>query len=152
MRRLVRYDSEAVLHQHAVDYLKIRYPRVLFRTDFAAGAKMSIYQAKAHKALQRGRAWPDLFIAEPSLYYSEDGSVETYNGLFIELKRQGTRIYTKSGELVANEHIREQVAVLVQLRKRGYRAEFVCGFAAFRELVDEYLGSSDVAADVESPF
>lgn len=152
MRRLVRYDSEAVLHQQVVDYLKTRYPRVLFRTDFAAGAKMSIYQARLHKALQRGRAWPDLFIAEPSLYYSTEGSVEEYSGLFIELKKDGTRIYTKDGDLVANEHIREQAAVLELLRQRGYKAEFAVGFNETRSLIDQYLGAVQETSEVESPF
>lgn len=85
-------------------------------------------QAVRHKRLQSGRAWPDLFIAEPR------GSK---HGLFIELK--ATNIFKKDGTLRANPHVAEQEEMLKQLRSRGYRAEFAVGFAAARQLVDSYL-------------
>ena len=65
--------------------------------------------------------------------------VMKYAGLMIELKREGTRLVKKNGELVANEHIREQAALLDELRQRGYVAEFACGFDEAKEIIDEYL-------------
>lgn len=152
MRRLVRYDSEAVLHEQVCDYIRIKYAWALFRTDAAAGMKLSMGQAIKHKRLQRVKAWPDLQITEQSQYYSSEGSVETYGSLFLELKRDGTRIYTKTGELVANDHIREQAAVLEMLRKRGFKAEFAVGFNSARQLIDEYLGAGRPSTEVDSPF
>jgi hypothetical protein len=81
------------------------------------------------------RAWPDLFVAE----LIDDGYSKLHGGLFIELKKAGTRIYKKDGTLVADKHIREQFDVLEQLRKRGYMAEFACGFDEAKRIIDEYL-------------
>jgi hypothetical protein len=123
-----------MLHQQITEYLKIRYSYVLFRTDFAAGLKLSMPQAILHKKLQASRAWPDLQIAEQShVLYGE------YPGLFIELKADGVTLYKKDGTLRKDEHLEEQAAMLQRLRDRGYKAEFAVGFAAARKLIDEYL-------------
>ena len=66
--------------------------------------------------------------------------VMKYAGLMIELKRPDVKIRKKNGELVANEHIREQAALLDELRNRGYKAEFACGFDEAKKIIDEYLG------------
>lgn len=139
-RRPIKYNSEAMLHQQITEYLKIRYKYVLFRTDFAAGLKLSMPQAILHKKLQASRAWPDLQIAQPShVLYGE------YPGLFIELKAEGVKLYKADGSLRANEHIEEQAVMLQRLRDRGYKAEFCVGFNEARKLIDEYLtGGSPV--------
>jgi len=66
--------------------------------------------------------------------------IEQKHGLFIEIKKAGTRIFKKDGTLVADQHIREQFDVLEQLRKRGYMAEFACGFDEAKKIIDGYLG------------
>ena len=66
--------------------------------------------------------------------------VMKYAGLMIELKKAGTRIYRKDGRLVSDAHIREQFDMLEQLRQRGYKAEFACGFDEAKKIIDEYLG------------
>jgi hypothetical protein len=114
--------------------IKTQYPAVIFRTDFAAGVKMSMGQAVRHKRLQSDRAWPDLFIAEPK-YVKADK--EWYDGLFIELK--AVNIYRKDGTLLSNPHIREQAEMLERLRQRGYAAHFAIGFDQARKIIDEYL-------------
>lgn len=123
-------QSEAVLHQQVTDYLKLQYPRALFRTDFAAGMKLSMGQAVRQKRLQSCRAWPDIFIAEP-----RGGQM----GLFLELKKAGTRITLKDGSLTADRHIREQHEVLTWLNDRGYRAVFAVGFDQAVAEIDAYL-------------
>ena len=60
-------------------------------------------------------------------------------GLFIELKKDGTRLKKKNGDW-ANDHIAEQALVLEELQKRGYTAEFAVGFDQAKELIDKYLG------------
>jgi hypothetical protein len=44
---------------------------------------------------------------------------------------------------VANEHICEQFDMLEQLRRRGYKAEFACGFDEAKKIIDEYLGGPE---------
>lgn len=122
--------GEARVHQYVCDYLRLQYPNVIFRTDFAAGTKMTPGQAAKHKRLQSNRAYPDLFIAEP---------VNQSHGLYIELKDEGVKVFKKNGDLVANPHIREQAAVLEQLSDKGYEAYFASGFNEAKYLIDKYL-------------
>lgn len=129
---------EATIHQYVCDYLKLQYKDVIYRTDFAAGIKMTMGQAIAHKRLQSGRAYPDLFIAEPRAHY---------HGMYLELKRDGTRVYLKNGELSTDPHIQEQAAVLADLRSRGYYAEFAVGFDDAKAQVDTYLKNSQLKPD-----
>jgi hypothetical protein len=120
--------SEAILQQQVCDYLRVKYPHILFRSDFAAGIKMTMGQAAKHKRLQSCRAWPDLFIARPQ---------NEYAGLFIELK--AVNIYKKDGGLLKNEHLQEQAEVLARLNMLGYRAEFAVGLEQAKTLIDDYL-------------
>lgn len=144
--------SEADLQVQVADYLRLQYPEVMFHSDYGSGIKLTMGQAIKQKRQNGGRrAWPDMFIAEPrdvvvgqkpvmiTGVLCQQDITEHRCGLMIELKRPGTRIYKKDGTLVADEHIREQFDVLEQLRKRGYMAEFACGFDEAKKLIDEYL-------------
>ena len=112
-------------------WLRMKYPNVIFHSDFGSGAKLTMGQAQRQKALNGGRrAWPDLFIAEPN---------KNYAGLFIEFKRTGTKLYKKDGSLISNSHVQEQDDVLDALRFRGYRAIFACGFEEAKKVIMEYL-------------
>lgn len=129
--------SEADLQVQVADYLRLQYPDVIFHSDYGSGIKLTMGQAIKQKRQNGGRrAWPDLFIAEPKGVHF----IDQRNGLFIELKKAGTKIFTKKGTLVANEHIREQFDMLEQLRRKGYAAEFACGFDEAKEIIDNYLG------------
>lgn len=128
--------TELELQAMVADYLRLQYPEVLFHSDFGSGIKLTPGQAVKQKRLQGGRrAWPDMFLA-----FVRTIGDRYYHGLFLELKRPGVKIYKKNGELVANEHIREQAALLEELRWRGYVAEFACGFDEAKKIIDEYLG------------
>ena len=136
--------TELELQAQVADYIRLRYPSVIFHSDFGSGIKLTMGQAIKQKRLNGGRrAWPDMFIAEPKfrgghkgIHFVED--IEQF-GLFIELKREGTRIFKKDGKLVADEHIREQFDMLHDLRARGYVAEFAVGFDEAKKLIDDYL-------------
>lgn len=127
--------TELELQAQVADYLRLRYPNVLFHSDVGSGLKLTMGQAVKQKRLQGGRrAWPDIIIAERGL----DMGGNVRYALFIELKRDGVKLKKKSGEW-ANEHIAEQAEMLEELRDRGYMAEFACGFDDAKELIDEYL-------------
>ena len=122
--------KEHDLYAMLADYLRYNYKNIIWRFDLAADLKLTIGQARKHKRLQQHRGYPDLFIAEPR---------GKYHGAYIELKKAGTKIFTEKGTLVSNEHIREQFDMLEQLRRKGYIAEFACGFDEAKEIIDNYL-------------
>ena len=133
--------TELELQAQVADYIRLKYPSALFHSDFGSGIKLTMGQAVKQKRLQGGRrAWPDVMVAETVLKHQEGNTYTAYSGLFIELKRPDVKIRKKNGELVANEHIREQAALLDELRNRGYKAEFACGFDEAKKIIDEYLG------------
>lgn len=129
-----KYNSEVILHQQIADYLRIQHPNVVFHSDYGSGVKLTMGQAVRQKRLNGGRrAWPDIFIAD-------DGGKKAL-GLFIELKKEGARLYKKDGS-PTTEHIAEQQAVGIELMKRGYKFEFGVGFEATKKIIDNYLGES----------
>jgi hypothetical protein len=121
---------EQSLQRQVCTYLRMQYPNVIFRSDFSSGLHLTPAQASLHKSMQSGRAWPDLQIINPS---------RKYHGLFIELKKEGTKVYLKNGKLTSNPHIQEQAAVLKELNKLGYFARFGIGFDSCQRLIDWYL-------------
>lgn len=124
-------QKESSIHAQVAKYLKLQYPDVIFRTDFAAGIKMSIGQAVKHKSLQSGSKYPDLFIAQPA---------GQWHGLFLELKRDRSEVYLLGGNVLKNnQHVKEQEEMLNQLRRRGYCAHFGCGFDGAKRIIDSYL-------------
>lgn len=132
--------NESVIQQQVADYLTIRYPDVIFHSDFGSGIKLTMGQAIKQKRLNGGRrAWPDMFIAQPIEFDFGQLSWRRFAGLFIELKKDGTRLKKQNGEW-ASEHIEEQALMLTKLRQRGYYAEFAVGFDQAKNLIDKYLG------------
>lgn len=140
-KTLIATIPEYEIYTLIAQYLQISYPDVLYRFDLAADMKLTPGQARRHKELHPRRGWPDLFIAEPAPRCIDGSWNYEYNGLFLELKREGTTIYKKSdGQLVKDKHIREQAEMLDKLRRRGYMAEFACGFDEAKRIIDAYLG------------
>ena len=123
-----RSNAEYILCNAISIYLRLQYPKVLFHWD-QAGLNLSIAQAGMNKAIQHGRGWPDLFIAEPR---------GRCHGLFIEVKIEGTRLVKANGEPYT-PHIAEQFAVLNELEQRGYAATFGVGFDECKKIIDAYL-------------
>lgn len=131
--------SEAEIQANVALYLRMQYPDVLFRSDFGAGAKLRPWQAKVQKMQNGGRrAWPDMFIAEPAPRCIDGSWDYEWHGLFLELKKEGTRLKKKNGGW-ASEHIAEQANVLKELREKGYKADFAVGFDQAIQVIDRYL-------------
>lgn len=148
--------TEAELQAQVADYLRLQYPDIMFHSDFGSGIKLTPGQAVKQKRQNGGRrAWPDMFVAEPTAYAStgwrdgrkinrlmdafSDQADDVCCGLFLELKKSGTRLKKRDGDW-ATEHIAEQAKVLEKLRERGYCAEFAVGFDKAKRIIDEYLG------------
>jgi hypothetical protein len=138
-----RYIPKLVKHEESIQrqvcqYLRLQYPHVIFRSDYASGLHLTAHQARLHAAMQSGRAWPDLFVYHPR---KVDG--QQYAGLALELKKEGTVITLKNGNMTANLHIREQAAMLDELSKRGYWADFAVGFDDAINKIDHYMGKPE---------
>lgn len=126
----MRGGSEAELQIMIAQFIRRRWPGVIFHSDYGSGVKLTVRQASVQKAQNGGLSgYPDLFVAEP---------IGPYHGLFIELKKEGVRIKKKNGEW-ANDHIDKQAEMLERLRFRGYRAEFAVGFDEARKLLESYM-------------
>jgi hypothetical protein len=130
----MRNDAEYQLCMAISTYLKLQYPKVLFHFDYA-GLNLSKAQSGKMKVIQGERGFPDLCIYKRK----DDLVVNTcFNALFIELKKEGERIFKKNGE-PASDHIAEQVAMIERLNKAGYYATFCVGFDEARHVIDWYL-------------
>jgi hypothetical protein len=121
-------QKEKDLHRAVCTYLKMQYPNVMFNSDMS-GIKLTMGQAVQAKKLRSNQGFPDIVIYEQRC---------GYNALFIELKRDGERIYKKDG-MLASPHLQEQYDCLCMLRERGYEAQFAIGFDQAREIIDQYL-------------
>jgi hypothetical protein len=123
-------DEEYKIQCAVVEYLILQYPDVEFRTDMG-GIRLPLGLAmKAKRANGGRRAWPDLFIAEPSA---------GYHGLFIEVKKDRLEVYGKRGNIRRSGHISEQNEKLKSLRSKKYAAEFGMGFEHCKKIIDHYL-------------
>lgn len=125
-----RTKKEESLQMQVAKYLKLQYPGIIFRSDFAAGIKMTIGQAVKHARMQQGKDYPDLFIAEP-----RNGK----HGLYMELKKDFGEVYKKDGSLRDIPHIRGQQETLWKLQGKGFVAVFACGFDDAKKIIDQYL-------------
>ena len=126
-------QTEANVHRMVCQYLKVRYKDVIFASDFAAGLKLTRYQAAMQKIHKSHRGYPDLFIAQP---------IGQWSGLYLELKREGVIVRLQNGSLTKNPHIQEQWDVITKLRLKGYCANFAVGFDEARRIIDWYLGGA----------
>lgn len=121
--------AEAVVHRQVCDYLRMKYPHAIFNSD-GAGQHQTKTQAGMAKMLRSHSGYPDLFIAEP---YGK------YHGLFLELKRDGARVFLRDGSLSTDPHIVKQEAMLDALQRRGYAADFAIGYEEACTKIDWYF-------------
>ena len=136
--------NESELQIQVASYIRLHYPDVVFHSDYGSGIKLTKGQAVKQKKQNGGlRGWPDLFIAEPKIRPGfEDTWKYTSLGLFIELKKSGTRLKKKDGTW-ASEHLAEQNEMLNKLQRKGYAAYFAVGFDEAKDIIDDYLGGTN---------
>lgn len=121
--------TETNLHIRIAYYIRHNYPDVIFTSE-SSGIKLTIGQAVLQKKMRSGRALPDLMVFEPR---------RGYNGMFLEIKKDGVNIYKKNGEIKRDKHLQEQEEVLSRLTEKGYFAKFVVGYESAIALIDYYL-------------
>lgn len=124
-------NTETNLHIKIAYYIKHKYPDVIFTSE-SSGIKLSIGQAVMLKKMRSGRALPDLMLFE---------SRKGFNGMFLEIKKEGTSIYKRNGEIKRDKHLKEQEEVLRRLTNKGFFAKFVVGYGNAVALIDYYLGN-----------
>ena len=107
--------------------MRYQYPNTIWRFDLQ-GNNLSKTQAGLNKVIQFGRGYPDFFLCE-----ARGG----FHGLFIEGKKEGTRLVKKNGEWTS-PHIAEQALMIDKLIQRGYQAQFVVGLDEFIEAIKWY--------------
>ena len=143
MRGISKANSEHALYEQIARYLQIKYPDVIYRFDLAADLKLTLGQAARHKRLHPKRGYPDLFIAKSKYIVRVEIDhklipTKWLHGLYIELKKDGTRLKKKNGEWASN-HIAEQAKTLESLNRKNYKAVFAVGFEQAKRIIDNYL-------------
>lgn len=128
-KRPLIVQSEKDLQKQVCEYLKIAYPKILFNSDMAGAMRLTIGQAVQISKLRSNKGYPDIAIYEPR---------NEFNGLFIELKKQGEKLFKKDGSWI-DEHVQEQYLCMSILRAKGYSAEFAIGWDEARLQIDNYL-------------
>ena len=111
--------TEERVQINIVDYIKLQYPNALFTATM--GGQFQRRYSQRLKAKRTGylRGVSDLLILEPN---------ETYNGLFIELKKDKKSYPSK-----------EQKIFIQNALDRGYYAACCKGFDQCRETIDKYF-------------
>ena len=155
-------NRELIVHQQVCDYLRLQYPRAIFHSDHEGGRKRHRTEQANIKRLNSSRAWPDLFIAEPSVTLTfsgdtgdlpTDGPFYKWAGLFIELKAEDIYLKRPPGNILkADKHLQEQNDMLIKLRLKGYKAEFAVGFYQAKAIIDEYFHNKPEAQFTDKEF
>lgn len=123
--------SEKKLHSAVCRYIGAQYPHVAFHTDMSGvylSGKWSLLKDMKNNNSNTG--FPDITIWHRS---------GRYNGLAIELKAEGAKVYKKDGQLLNSEHLQKQKEWLDLLTSLGWKATFACGFDEAKAIIDLYF-------------
>ncbi len=124
-------QRERVIQIKLARYLNSYEETIDFYCDWASGAYLTAGQNRARMSMASRNGWVDIFIAEPR---------NGYHGLYIELKKEGTRVYLKNGLLSSNPQIIKENDFLERQRAKGYKAGFAIGYEHAKRIIDKYLG------------
>lgn len=131
----MRKDEEKIQIQVS-DYLRLKYPKVIFTFD-SSGLRLPMGLAVKAKKMRSDRGFPDIMIFEPIITH---GGMWRH-GLFLELKVKLSDVYLKNGDMTVDKHIQEQADMIARLNKRGYYATFAFGFDGAIKEIDKYLSN-----------
>ena len=122
--------SEYNEHRAVCQFIRYKYPDVIFTSDGSGVYNQSIGASVKLKMLKSSTGIPDIIILEAR---------GVYHGLMIEMKSTGTAVFKKDGTIRANKHLQEQNDMLRRLSWKGYKAEFAIGLDEAIVLIDEYM-------------
>jgi len=133
-------QRETKIHVELCKFVRLAYPRALFHSDTGSGVKLTIAQAKLFAKLRKKRGHPDFMIYDASIIPNPSTlELMVYNGLALELKAEGVKLFKKDGEMVLNPHFIEQAEYLKDLERRGWSAKFAVGLDMAMKEVDRYM-------------
>lgn len=121
--------SEKELQINISKWIKLQYPDVIFTSE-SSGLKLTIGQARALAKQRSDKGLPDMMIFEPR---------GGYNGLFVELKKEGSLIFKRDNTIRSDKHLQEQWEMIQRLRSKGYYAIFAIGFDQARTAITKYM-------------
>ena len=121
--------NEKDLQINICRWLKLQYPEVIFTSE-SSGLRLTISQARSLAKQRSGKGLPDLMIFEPR---------GGYHGLFLELKREGEKVFRRDGQIRSDAHLQDQYSVINRLNDKGYLAGFAIGFDEARALITKYM-------------
>ena len=125
-------------HQTGITtFMKIQYPKVIFKVDAGADANKASFVARQVYAKQNyKRGHPDFQIIKRV----------NYNGFFLELKGCYDDLFNKNGTLKrgSDDHIVEQYNYIKELRAEGYYADFSWDLDYSIMLINWYLKSEEM--------
>lgn len=132
----IKGPTEDTVQIMYITWLKQNHPNVIYSAD-ASGIKLTIGQAtKAKRSGLINRSHPDTTIHEPT---------DNYGALFLELKRDDTKIYkVKTPDEFASPHLKEQADRMKALNAKGYCATFAIGFQEARDITIKYLNNEKI--------
>ncbi len=123
--------KEESTHKAICDYIRYKYPDAIFMSD-GSGLKLPMGLAIKYSKLKSGKGIPDLFIAYPN---------NGYFGLFLEIKKEGAKVFKRDGSLRKDEHLEEQAKMLDRLKMLGYASYFVIGFDMSCKVINDYMSN-----------
>lgn len=129
-----RSKSEQKLQTQISDYIRLKYPDVMFKCDVAAGMKMSIGMAVLVKRWRSSTGFPDVDIYEPK---------GQWNMLCLELKTDKGNPFKADGGLRKDDHLEDQMLTHESLKRRGIMALFTVGFEHTAAVVDWYMSGAE---------
>lgn len=132
--QLTEYD----VYKQLADWMRTAHRDVIYHFDLS-GVRLPMGLVAKQKRIQGSRGFPDFFLPKKKMALVGSKLCILYCGLFLEIKRPGTKILTKDGFIVSGSHISEQFNMLASLNRQGYRAEFAVGFDECKQIIDEYL-------------
>ncbi len=109
-------------------YTKLKYPHTRFVSSLS-GAGLSRAQRK-FQTLRSHKGDPDWMLF---------WRTKQFNGLAVELKKEGSKIFKKDGKTLKSIHLQEQLSFLKYLHFQGFCAGFCIGAKNACDLVDAYM-------------
>jgi hypothetical protein len=117
--------NETKEHRLVCKHILKYHPSVFYQSDYFSFLS---YKSRLSLGVMRKTGSPDLFIAKRNPYH---------NGLYIEMKANGTKLFNRNGTLKST--MKPQSEVLLKLRNEGFAALFCVGANDAIFAIEQYL-------------